>query len=509
LNGHEDTPAAVSVDTFSERVVARVARGARFCGLFASADSGGNRLTAVLAEGNSLRSEVTVVPDTTEGFPTLSTELPSASWYEREIHDLFGLKPLDNASLDPLVLPLKAGSKYPCPGSGEPASPIEIDPTPSRTRLLGEGVFTIPYGPVRSGVFESVEYVVETPGEDIPYVVPRVFYKHRGIEARFDGTSVDDGVLVAERYEGVASVAHAIAYCTAIETIAGVEVKEAANFVRIVHAELERIVNHLESVVRNTEAAGQAVAYARLTLHKERLQRLRARLCGSRFGRSVVVPGGVTGPPRLDSNTLLAGLDGIEKDIRSDLSLLMSTPSFIDRLRATGVIPPDLARQHGAVGPVGRGSGQVEDVRFTRPYSGYQLLGHQLIEPRIDGDALARQRVRLDEIAGAFHLVRQAIDRLSELAVDDADWRVPVELANGESISGKSISGEAIGWAEAPQGELLYLVTVDDGVLKRVKPRSASFHNLALFSAAFPKEVLTDFAFIEASFGVSIAGVAG
>jgi Ni,Fe-hydrogenase III large subunit len=69
-------------------------------------------------------------------------------------------------------------------------------------------------------------------------------------------------------------------------------------------------------------------------------------------------------------------------------------------------------------------------------------------------------------------------------------------------------SGEAFGWAEASQGELLYLVELQEGLLVRVKPRSASFHNLALFPAAFPKDILTDFAFIEASFGLSIAGVA-
>jgi Ni,Fe-hydrogenase III large subunit len=69
-------------------------------------------------------------------------------------------------------------------------------------------------------------------------------------------------------------------------------------------------------------------------------------------------------------------------------------------------------------------------------------------------------------------------------------------------------TGQALGWAEAPQGEVLYLVEIDDGTLVRVKPRSASFHNLGLFHNAFPKDILTDFAFIEASFGLSVAGVA-
>jgi Ni,Fe-hydrogenase III large subunit len=74
---------------------------------------------------------------------------------------------------------------------------------------------------------------------------------------------------------------------------------------------------------------------------------------------------------------------------------------------------------------------------------------------------------------------------------------------------GDDLSGEEFGWAEAPQGELVYVVQVADGRLGRVKVRSASFHNLSFFHLAFPKDILTDFAFIEASFGISIAGVAG
>ncbi len=493
----EHSTISPAVAAFAERVLARVQGGDRFGGLFGCAVANGTRLLAILAVDGSLDTEVVVVPDG-ESFASLSARLPAAIWYEREIHDLFGLEAVGHPRLDPLLLPLAPGSARPRPGSGKPLDPVEIDPSPLPTHLQGEGVFTISYGPVRSGVFESIEYLVETPGEDIPHLRTRVFYKHRGVEIRFEGMDVSDGVLMAERCEGVASVAHAIAYCGAIEAIAGVEIPPAAGLVRVVHAELERIANHLDSVIRHTEAAGQAVAYARLTLHKERVQRLRARLCGSRFGRGAVVPGGVTGPIRLDAGQIFAALEEIEHGTRADLRLLMATPSFLDRLRGTGVVPPELARSYGALGPLGRGSGQMQDVRFARPYAAYRRLGHQLLEERGDGDALARQRVRIDEITCAFHLIRQAIDRLGEGTGAGRTWGVAVEPA----------SGEALGWAEAPQGEVLYLVTVDDGRLVRVKPRSASFHNMALFHAAFPKDILTDFAFIEASFGLSIAGVA-
>jgi len=478
-----------------QRVAAHVSEGARFAGLFAAAQDGETRLRYVLAQDGSLLCEDIVLPPDASGYMTATSEIPAAAWYEREIHDLFGLVAIDHPRLDPLVLPLHPGAPRPRPGSWQHVGPVDLDTRALPVHLQGEGVFTIPYGPVRSGVFESIEYLVETPGEDIPHLRTRVFHKHRGVEIRFEAMSTDDGVLMAERTEGVASVAHAIAYCQAIERIAEVEVSAEAGVVRVIHAELERIANHLDSTIRHTEAAGQVVAYARLSLHKERVQRLRARLCGSRFGRGVVVPGGVSGPPRLGSSEIFGAIDEIEGAVRADLRLLLNTPSFVDRLRGTGVIPPAAAHSFALLGPLARASGQMEDVRFARPYAAYGQLGHQLLDTKDEGDALTRQRVRNEEIYGSFHLIRQAIDRLSAHGVV---WSRTIGPC----------SGEAIGWAEAPQGEVLYLVSVDGGRLVRVKPRSASFHNLGFFHAAFPKDILTDFAFIEASFGVSIAGVA-
>jgi len=481
------------------RVVAQEIRGgSRFAGLFGSPRGSAVRLRAVLVRGGEVASfDAYTSPDETV-YPALTPLVPPAAWYEREISDRFGLFPSGHPRTDSLVLPLAAATQGRLHRSAALSNDCELDVRPLPSHLTGEGVFTIPYGPVRSGVFESVEYLVETPGENIPHVRSRVYYKHRGVEGCFERLPPRDGVLVAERVEGVASVAHAMAFSQAVEEICGLEVPFEAALVRVIFAELERIANHLDSTIRHTEAAGQAVAYARLTTHKERLLRLRSRLCGSRFARGVVVPGGVSGPLLLSAGETLRAAGDLEGVIRADLDLLLETPSFIDRLRGTGVVGPDIARTQGAIGPLGKGSGQVDDGRVERPYAAYGSLGIESPRPRSDGDALARQRVRCEEIWGAFHLIREAVDELDEIGFR-REWSVPCHPG----------SGEALAWAEAPQGEVLYLVEMSDGLLTRVKPRSASFHNLAIFPLAFPKDIFTDFAFIEASFGLSIAGVSG
>jgi formate hydrogenlyase subunit 5 len=465
----------------------RLARGERFAGLSAASCGDGVTLIAHLAGPGRVSTLEAVLPAGADRYPSLTPRIRAAFWYERVIHDLTGIVPDGHPRLTPLIKP------------GNPA----------RRHVAGYGLFTIPHGPVRSGVFESMEYLVETPGEAIPHLNMRIFYKHRGIAERFTGAPIADGVLLAERAEGIASVAHALAYCHAIEAAAGCEIPRAAAFVRVIHAELERIANHLDVAMRLADAAGLAVATARFALHKERVLRMVSRLCGNRFGRGVVIPGGVSAFPGRPPAEILTNLAPVEKQVTADARALMGTSSFLDRLRGTGPLTQDRAGEHGALGPIGKASGYADDARLARPYDGYALLspgGRPPGDPPYEGapvppcppggDALARLQVRWEEVAQSFRLIRQAADEISE------QQEVPPQVLCDPP------DGRAVGWAEAPQGEVLYDVTIAEGRIAHCQPRSASFHNLVLMHEVFAGDILTDFPFIEASFGLSVAGAA-
>jgi formate hydrogenlyase subunit 5 len=470
----------MTVAVLWKEVEARVTAGDRFASLFATRAGGDGPLvlSAQLAVPGGIDTLEAALPPDATGYPALTPRLAAAFWYEREIHDLFGVIPEGHPRLAPLV---------------RPGSPEEHALT---RHVAGYGVFTIAHGPVRSGVMESIEYLVETPGEAIPHLNMRVFYKHRGVENRYPGMTAAEGVLLAERTEGIASVAHALAYCHAIERIAGVQPPRAAGLVRVLHAELERIANHLDVAVRLADAAGLAVATARFALHKERVLRLVSRMCGSRFGRGVVVPGGVSALPLIPGTEILSDLAGLQKAVAADAAALMATSSFLDRLRGTGPLRPGRASTHGALGPIGKAAGFADDDRLARPYDAYPL-GLEPGRAHAAGDALARLRVRWEEVDQSFGLLRRAADDLSAERAADL-LRVSCEPA----------SGRAAGWAEAPQGEVLYDVAIRDGRIARCHPRSASFHNLVLMHEVFAGDILTDFPFIEASFGLSAAGVA-
>jgi formate hydrogenlyase subunit 5 len=487
------------VTSLWNEVAREVAAGSRFAGLMGTQQADAVLLTVHLAGPGGIATREVVIPAGARSYPALTPVVGAAFWYERELHDMFGIVPRKHPRLEPLILPLPAGQgALPRPGASDvPLAAIWPDEHSVPRHVLGPGLFTMPHGPVRSGVMESIEYLVETPGEDIPHLNMRVFYKHRGIEKRFEQLTLGDGVLLAERTEGVASVAHALAYCHAVESIAGVaEVPWRAGLVRVLHAELERLIAHLDVAVRLADAAGLAVAAARFGTHKERLARLVSRMCGSRFGRGVVVPGGVSGLPQVSGGDFLAEIGRMERAITGDARVLMGTASFLDRLRGTGPLRPERACEHGALGPVGKASGYGDDARLNRPYDAYPALSLGDTHEHQAGDALARLRLRWDEVRQSFHLLREAAGELDD--ADGGPLAFPCEVG----------SGRAVGWAEAPAGEVLYDLRVQDGRLVRCRPRSPSFHNLVLFHEVFAGDILTDFPFIEASFGISPAGVA-
>jgi formate hydrogenlyase subunit 5 len=500
------TPELVDLplDRWRAQVVEQVAAGERFAAVYASHCADAAQLHAILVGDfgvRCLRAGLRPDSDGSLYYPALTPDVPAAFWYERALHDLSGVVPSGHPRLDPLLLPRQPGQPSPRPGHVDRAAldrhvhsiatekhgPVDVG---------GGGVFTLPLGPVRSGVYESIEFLIETPGEDIPHLNIRPHYKHRGIAKRFETLPVADGILVAERVEGVSSVAHALAFAHAAEKLCGAKPPRRAQLIRVVHAELERIANHLDVATRLCDAAGIAVPLARFGWHKESIMRLVSALCGNRFGRSVVCVGGVSTEPRLQPGEVSSQLALIVQRIRRDRDALMLDASFLDRLRGTGHLDASLAASHGALGPVGRASGCDDDAR-RRPYDAYTELP-VVDDAAVDdhGDALARLRVRWVEIDIAAELIQHACFRLATTSATAI--AVPVEVTDGF----------ALGWAESAQGEVLYGLEIRDGTVGRCFARTASLHNMLLFHDVFGGDIFTDFPFIEASFGLCYAGVA-
>jgi len=427
--------------------------------------------------------------------PSLAGICPLLSWYEREITDLFGIQ--FSGHPQPHRLVLHEGAETEIPPFDPRYPPDQRLPARRKKQRVPDiggaeaDVQLLPFGPVRADVLESGEFLFFYVGEAILHFQPRLFFKHRGMEKRFEGLEADRGVVLAERVSGVGSVAHALAYCQAVETAAGCDVPARARLLRVVLAELERLYNHLHYFGHLCHTTTLKVGEAEGKLLEERAKQLNTRLTGSRFLRSLLIPGGLRRD--LDAQGWLVGeLEALQEKFSAYARHMETTDSHLDRLIATGKLDQRVAFDQGATGPVQRGSGIDADLRRDHPYAAYAELSPQ-VTVRGEGDAHARAQVRMAEIEESIALITRVLERL-------ADGPVRVDcMAKPDS--------EGLGWSESPRGTLFYAVHFDgEGKLKRVKIKSPSFSNWRVFPFTVHDTNMMDYAINEASFGLTIAG---
>jgi formate hydrogenlyase subunit 5 len=427
--------------------------------------------------------------------PSLAGIWPLTSWYEREITDLFGLDFLGHPQPQPLVL--HEGTHRPRPPF-DPAYPhdamLQAEAAKQASPEIAGAetdVQLLPFGPVRADVQESAEFIFFYIGEAILHYQPRLFFKHRGMEKRFEGLPADRAVILAERVSGVGSVAHALAYCQAVEASANCRVPPRALYLRVVLAEMERLYNHLHYLGHLCHTTTLKVGEAEGKLLEERVKQLNARFTGSRFLRSILTIGGL----RRDlapAGWLVAELKALQRDFSAYARRLESTDSHLDRLITTGKLAPQVAFDQGATGPIDRASGLDRDLRRDHPYAAYGQLT-LTIPVRDKGDAHARAQIRMAEINASIALMQEGLSRLP-------DGPIRAECAVAPDTEG-------LGWTESPRGTLFYAVHIGaDGKLARVKIKSPSFSNWRAFPYTVHGTNMMDYAINEASFGLTIAG---
>jgi formate hydrogenlyase subunit 5 len=434
--------------------------------------------------------------ETDEPIPSLAEISPLLSWYEREITDLFGLRFLDHPQPHRLVLHEGVDSGTPPFAPGYPPDrPLRIEgmkqTIPELVGAAQADVQLLPFGPVRADVVESGEFLFFYVGEAILHYHPRLFFKHRGMEKRFEGLEPARGIVLAERVSGVGSVAHALAYCQAVEAASNCVVPARAKILRVLLAELERLYNHLHYFGHLCHTTTLKVGEAEGKFLEEQAKQLNTRLTGSRYLRSVLTIGGLR-RDLLPKPWLGAALDALRERFTRYAEHMENTASHLDRLITTGKLDRKLAFDQGATGPVERASGVDRDLRRDHPYAAYAELP-PAVAVREAGDAHARAQVRMAEVDAGIAVMRQALDLLPDGPVRTDYEAVP--------------NSEGLGWTESPRGTLFYAVHLDrDGKLARVKIKSPSFSNWRVFPFTVHDSNMMDYAINEASFGLTIAG---
>lgn len=426
-------------------------------------------------------------------FATLTHKIPAANWYEREIQDMFGLISVGHPDPRRLInFEDWPEGLYPL------RKDFDISTKPGRVkgeytyrRVEGEGVYEIPVGPVHAGVIEPGHFRFSVAGEPILNLEIRHFYTHKGVEKLFESMSIDKAVFLAERISGDNSAAHSVAFCQAVEKIAGVDIPPRAKYIRTILLELERMYNHIGDIAGIATDVAYAFGAAHANRLKEQVMQLNEKVTGSRLLRGMNVTGGVRRDIGDKKDLILKELELMHKDFKELMELLFNSPSVADRIETTGRITGEIAKGLHVVGLVGRASGMDSDVRRDHPYAAYADLEFKVPVLKT-GDVNARTRVRADEVYESIALIRQALSRLPEGEIRTELKKIP--------------DGCALGYSEAPRGETLYWIQISNGRIERCKVRDPSFCNWLAIEYAVLDNIVPDFPIINKSLSLSYSG---
>jgi len=434
-------------------------------------------------------------------FPSLTPVIHEASIYERKIMSFFGLDPKGHPDARPLILhenwppdvfPLRKDFHW-------QTRPEEAESVFPFRRLEGEGIYEIPVGPVHAGIIEPGHFRFSVAGEEILLLEPRLGYSHKGSEKLFEVLPLHDKVKLAERISGDSSFSYAMAFCLALESLGDLAVPRRAPVLRVIFAELERLANHLGDIGAIMTDTGFNFGGSQCSRLRESVMQINERLTGSRFLRNVVRIGGVSRDLDLKAaQELDAFADLLKKDFEEVTAIAENSSSLINRLKNTGVLPFDVAEDHGVLGVVGKAVGFDNDARVDYPYAAYKEIGLKIAIEETS-DVYARFRVRIKEVLVAVGVIKNALQILPELT--------DLGENHGQSEPQFRKNSFAVGIVEGWRGDVVFLVATDaKGGISRVDVRDPSLLNWTALGYAGQANMVPDFPLINKSFNLSYSG---
>lgn len=432
-----------------------------------------------------------------EGFPSLTLLIHEASIYERKIMTFFGLRPIGHPDARTLILHENwPAGVYPLRKDFDWNDRPATAKTPFYFRKVeGEGIYEIPVGPVHAGIIEPGHFRFSVAGEEILLLEPRLGYSHKGSEKLFEVLPLTDKVKLSERISGDSSFNHSLAFCQALEKLAGLSVSEKSQYLRVVFAELERLANHFGDIGAIMTDTGFNFGGANGARLREIVMQTNERLSGSRFLRGVNTVGGVTKDLSAENISVLEKiLEALAKDFAEVLEVAENSSSLLNRLEGTGTLTRQIAVDHGVTGVPARALGFDADARRDFPYAAYDKIKFAVALEK-SSDVRARFNVRVKEVWAAIEILRQAIQNLPK------DGTLSVALKPFEKNSC------AIGMVEGWRGDIVYLVATDaNGNIDRVDVRDPSFLNWTALGHAGKGNIVPDFPLINKSFNLSYSG---
>jgi len=414
--------------------------------------------------------------------PSMSAIFDSAYWYEREIHEFYGVLFTGHPNMTYLFLHNDI-HEYPLRKGKVPVPPEDKERLDSFKPGEQEDSFFINLGPQHPSTHGVLRVVLKMDGEYIEQAEPVLGYLHRMHEKMAENRSYQQFLPNTGRMDYLGPMSFNLGYVLAVERLCGIPVPERAKFVRIIATELNRICSHLLWLGAYLADLGALTPFLFVFDDREKIQDVLEGITGSRLTYCYFRFGGLYNDV---DDPFIEGTKAVVKRMWSRFSLyeklVTGNVIFINRTKGIGTITKEQARKYGVAGPVLRSAGIACDLRKVEPYSGYDEL--EVSFPVGEhGDALNTYKIRIAEMENSLRIIEQALAKLP--GGPFMAEKVPKKL--------KPPRGDIYQVVETPRGELgIYIVSDESDRPVRMKWRVPSFSNLMIFPELTKGALLAD-----------------
>ncbi len=487
----EDIP-VFDFDSFRETLLSEVDQGGRVAAFFGRGHGSETvRLTAVLAHQDAGGLAV-LSCDVGDSYASLTPDCPQLHWFEREIAEQWGVVPQRHPWLKPIRFhpSYRPGHDAWSRAVGETILPCVTD----FFRVEGQEIHEVAVGPIHAGVIEPGHFRFQCYGEVVFHLEISLGYQHRGVEQGMLGAPHKRAIHYMETLAGDTSIGHATAYCQALETLGGAQPPPRGLALRAICLELERLANHTGDL----GALAMDTGYLPTSAYCGRLRgdflNASGTICGSRFGRGMVRPGGaIFDLETAQCKELIGRLTPALRDVGGAAKLAWETLTVQARMEDVGAVSQQVAKELGLVGVAARASGIDMDVRRDYP-SGMFRYAQIPVSTGTTGDVFARAFVRYLEVQRSGQFVLQMLDQLPE---------GPIQCSVGPLAANHLAVSLVEGW----RGEICHVAITDDvGKFQHYKVVDPSFHNWVGLMMALRNQQISDFPLCNKSFNLSYCG---
>jgi NADH-quinone oxidoreductase subunit D len=370
------------------------------------------------------------------------------------------------------------------------------------TLLLNMG----PHHPSTHGV---LRLLLELDGEEIVTCLPDVGFLHTGIEKNIESKTYEKGVTLTDRMDYLSPMSNNTAFCMAVEKLAGLELPERAQVIRVICLELTRLNSHLVWLGTHALDMGAMSVFLYAFRERERILDMFEMLSGQRLMTSYMRPGGVWRDLPAEFLPALENFIGyFPRKVEEYETLLTNNPLWIDRTQGVGVVEPEDALAWGMSGPSLRGSGVNWDIRKAQPYLGYENYSFE-VPLGEHGDVYDRYIIRIREMYESVKIIKQAMKRLETakggFRSDNRKFVPPPRAELGRSMEavihhfklwteGFSLPDEEVYVAiESPRGEIgCYLHGTGGPTPRRVRFKTPSYMHISVLGAMSQGHMIAD-----------------